>query len=198
MSRHDAWPLVASSEHPYLVTMRQILPVLLLAAMPALAAAAPAAPAPVPDKVVPKLVAKFADWRTATHTEAGQIVCYAYTAATASVPPANGRGQISLTVTQRPGGPRDAVAVTPGFVYPPNSAVTASVDGAALEFYTAQRSAFARDGQAAVRAFLKGRQVQVLSPNPKTGGKTAQVADSFSLKGFSAAYAAINKACPPK
>ncbi len=173
--------------------MRHILPVLLLAALPALAAPAtpPAAPAQKP-------VAKYGDWRTTTHTEAGQIVCYAYTPATSSQPAMVGRGQVSLTVTQRPGGPRDAVAVAPGFAYAPNATVVGSVDGAALEFYTNQRYAFALHGPQAVQAFLKGSLVQVLSPNPKAGPKGGQVTDSFSLKGFSAAYAAINKACPAK
>jgi invasion protein IalB len=139
------------------------------------------------------LIGKYGDWRTATQLEAGTHVCYTYTAATAAAPPLAGRGQVTLTVTQRPQGPRDAVAVTPGFAYAANATVAATVDGAAVDFYTAQRSAFARDGKATVQAFLKGKQVVVRSPSPKGG----QVADSFSLKGFAAAYAAINKACPP-
>ena len=152
----------------------------------AAAAAADAAP--------PKVFGKFGDWRAATHEEAGQLVCYAYTAAQKSNPALAGRGTVTLTVTQRPLGPRDAVAVSPGFAYAANAAVAVSVDGAAAEFYAAQRSAFARDGRAVVQMFLKGNAVQVRSPHPKSGA----IADSFSLKGFSSAYAAINKACPQK
>ena len=154
----------------------------------------PQAAAAAADAAPPKVFGKFGDWRAATHEEAGQLVCYAYTAAQKSTPALAGRGTVTLTVTQRPLGPRDAVAVSPGFAYAANAAVTASVDGAALEFYAAQRSAFARDGRAAVQMFLKGNTVQVRSPNPKS----VVIADGFSLKGFSAAYAAINKACPPK
>ena len=142
----------------------------------------------------PQVFVRFGDWRAATHQEAGQLVCYAYTQATKSTPALPGRGAVTLTVTQRPAGPRDAVAVTPGFAYLANAAVVVTVDGAAQDFYAAQRSAFARDGKAAVATFLKGNIVLVRSPNAKSG----VISDSFSLKGFAAAYAAINKACPQK
>lgn len=142
----------------------------------------------------PQVFGRFGDWRAATHQEAGQLVCYAYTQAIKSNPALPGRGAVTLTVTQRPAGPRDAVAVTPGFAYQANAAVAVSVDGTAHDFYAAQRSAFARDGKAAVQGFLKGKIVLVRSPNAKSG----VISDSFSLKGFAAAYAAINKACPQK
>ena len=96
-----------------------------------------------------------------------------------------------LTVTERSSG-RDAVAIEAGFTYAPNASVTLQVDQKGLEFYTAGRNAFARDGKAAVAAFDKGSRAIARSPGPK------EVTDTFSLKGFSAAYAAIVKACPPK
>lgn len=142
----------------------------------------------------PKLVGKFDDWKAATHVEAGQTVCYAFTTAQSSVPPTAGRGDVTLTVTERPGAARDAVAISAGFVFAANASVAVQADMTAMEFYTAQRSAFSRDGKASVQAFLKARQVLARSPNPKGG----TVTDQFSLKGFSAAYAAIVKVCPPK
>ncbi len=192
--------LAVLQHRPYLQIMRLIqalkflVPALIIGTAPPLAwSQTKPAPATATDDTAPKLLAKFGDWRTATHLEAGMVVCYAYTTVTASSPPLAGRGQVTLTVTQRPQGPRDAVAVTPGFAYAANATVGTTVDGAAVDFYTAQRSAFARDGKVAVQSFLKGKQVIVRSPSPKGG----QVADSFSLKGFGAAYAAINKSCPP-
>lgn len=136
----------------------------------------------------PKKLGTFDDWTAATNKEAGQTVCYAFTRV--QPPPAAGRGDVVLTVTERPGG-RDAVALSAGFAYAANAAVTVNVDTTALDFYTAQRSAFARDGKAAVQAFMKGKTAIAHSPGPK-----GAVADNFSLKGFSAAYAAIIKACP--
>ncbi len=99
-----------------------------------------------------------------------------------------------LTVTQRATG-RDAVALSAGFAYPPNAAVTVQVEQNSLPFYTAQRSAFARDGHAAVVAFQKGGKAIAKSPAPRGSG---EVTDTFSLRGFTAAYNAIDKACPAK
>lgn len=139
----------------------------------------------------PKSIGAFEDWQAATHQEAGALVCYAFTRATASDPAPPGRGESLLTVTHRPGG-RDTVALTAPAAYPTGSAVQVQVDQTQLAFYTNARSAFAREGKAAVAAFEKGRSA-VARP---TGGRGAP--DTFSLRGFTAAYAAINKACPPR
>ena len=158
-------------------------------AAPAHAAAKPAPPKPPG----PKQIGKFEDWLAATHQEGGQTVCYAFTRASASAPTQPGRGDVVLTVTQRPTG-RDAVAISAGFAYAANAEVSVAADKATLDFYTAQRSAFARDGHATVQAFLKAGQAVSTSPAPRGGN----VVDKFSLRGFEAAYAAINKACPAK
>lgn len=141
----------------------------------------------------PKSIGKFEDWQAATHSEAGQTVCYAFTRVQSSVPALPGRGDVVLTVTQRPS-MRDAVAITAGFAYAANAEVTVSVDKTELPFYTSGRSAFARDGHAVTVTFDKGRTAVAKSPGPK--GVT--VSDTFNLRGFTAAYAAINKTCPPK
>ena len=166
----------------------------LLLALPAaaetkktVAAAHPAAAA----AAGPKSIGKFEDWTAATHSESGQTVCYAFTRAQSSAPVLPGRGAVVLTVTERASG-RDAVAIEAGFSYAANAAVTVQVDQTGLEFYTSGRNAFARDGKAAAAAFGKGSRAIARSPGPK------EVTDTFSLKGFGAAYAAIVKACPAK
>ena len=69
------------------------------------------------------------------------------------------------------------------------------LDQAALDdFYTAQRSAFARDGHATVVAFERARSVVASAPGPGN----VKVTDTFSLKGITAAYTAITTACPAK
>jgi hypothetical protein len=139
----------------------------------------------------PKKIGDFGDWIAATHAESGQTVCYAFTRAQSSTPALPGRGAVVLTVTERSSG-RDAVAIEAGFSYAPNASVTVQVDQAGLEFYTSGRNAFARDGKAAVTAFGKGSRAIARSPGAK------EVTDTFSLKGFDKAYAAIVKACPAK
>ena len=154
--------------------------------VPAAAPAKPAAPA------APKEIGKYEDWIAATHTESGETVCYAFVRAKNSAPALPGRGQVILTVTERASG-RDAAAISAGFSYPKGAVVTVQVDATGLDFYTANSDAFARDGKAVVAAFQKGDVAMARSPGPREG---QLVVDTFSLKGFSAAYAAINKACP--
>jgi hypothetical protein len=164
----------------------------LLLALPAAAAETkkPAA-ASNPAAAAPKPIGKFEDWTAATHQESGQTVCYAFTRAQSSAPSLPGRGAVVLTVTERPSG-RDAVAIEAGLSYAANAAVTVQVDQSGLDFYTSGRNAFARDGKAAVSAFGKGSRAIARSPSAK------EVTDTFSLKGFGQAYAAIVKACPAK
>ncbi len=166
-----------------------ILPALALMSGPALAQHhAPARHAAPPP---PHLIGKFEEWTAASHQEAGQTVCYAFTRASASTPSLPGRGDVVMTVTQRPGGVHDVVAISAGFAFAPNAEVTMQVDQTSLPFYTAQRSAFARDGHAAVAAFTRGRTAVAKSPGPHN----TTVTDTFSLRGFTPAFAAVNKAC---
>jgi hypothetical protein len=174
--------------------MRNTLAVLaLLLAMPALAQA----PAHKPEEKgppPPKQLGKFDDWIAATHQESGVNVCYAFVPAKNSAPALPNRSQVILTVTQRPTG-RDAVAITAGYIYPKNAAVTMQVGTTGFDFYTSGSDAFARDGHAVVSAFQRGDTALTRAPGPREG---QVIADTYSLRGFSAAYAAITKACPPR
>ena len=176
--------------------LARLIPLLALCgalAFPALAQTPKPAPAKPASHPGPKQIDKFGDWTAATHQEGANTVCYAFVRAQSSSPAVAGRGQVILTVTQRATG-RDAVAIEAGFTFAPNANATVQVDQTGLDFYTAQRNAFARDGKAAVAAFQKGSRAIARLPGPKD----ATVTDTFSLNGFSAAYAAIVKACPPK
>ncbi len=174
-----------------------------LLALPALASLlAPAADgAPLAKSIVsaqanaggPKAIGHFDDWTAATNVEAGRNVCYAFTRTQSSSPVLPGRSAVVLTVAQRPGG-RDAVAISAGMIYAANADVKVQVEQTSLDFYTAQSSAFARDGRAAVAAFQKAAKLVARSPAPKG----ATVSDTFSLRGFKGAYVAISKACPAK
>ena len=155
-----------------------------LVAVPALAQQRGAAQAPAPRKL-----GDYQDWTAAVHNEAGQKVCYAFTRASRTDPQRDG---VILTVTHRTGG-RDQVALTAGYTYPRNAAVTVAVGTTQLAFYTGGNSAFARDGRAAVAAFRAG--ANAVARGPRAGGRgTAN--DTFSLSGFSAAYDAISQECP--
>jgi invasion protein IalB len=173
-----------------LLTALALLP--LAGAAPVLAQTKHASPAKPAASSAPKQLGKFEDWIAATHQEGGQKVCYAFTRPQNSTPALPGRGEVVLTVTQRPTG-RDAVALSAGFPYAPGVEVMVQVDQTGHPFYTSQRSAFSRQGTAAVGAMKAGRTVIARSPGPNKG----QVVDTFSLKGFAQAYAATVKECPP-
>jgi len=170
--------------------MRTIPFVLALALLPL---AALAAPAKAPDAPPRKSIGSFDDWQAATNVEAGQTVCYAFTRGKAPSRKLPGRGDVVLTVTHR-GTERDEVALSAGFAYGANASVVVQADKQSFAFYTAQRYAFARDRQAVVAVLQKSSTITARSPVPKA----ADMIDSFSLKGFKAAYEAINKACPGK
>lgn len=139
----------------------------------------------------PKSFGKFDDWTVATHQEQGATVCYAFTRAQSSSPAVSGRDPVILTVTER-AALRDTVAIDAGLAYATNASVTVQVDQTGLAFFTSGRNAFARDGKAARIAFEKGSRAIARTPGAK------EMTDTFSLKGFGAAYAAIVKACPAK
>ena len=162
-----------------------------LAQVQAQTVARPAHPPAKPAKPGPRSIGKFDDWQAATHTEGGQPVCYAFTRAQSSTPAVPGRGDVVLTVTMRQSG-RDAVALSAGFAYPAGAEVQVQVGTEQMAFYTAARSAFAREGRATTASFERARSAVARSPGPKG----AAVTDNFSLRGFGAAYAAIVKACP--
>jgi hypothetical protein len=135
----------------------------------------------------------FDDWAAATREEAGGLVCYAFSYPSNSSTRLAGRGRAVLTVTERTSG-RDAVAFSAGFAFPHNAATTLQVEQSSLAFYTNGRFAFARDGAGTVAALRKARNAIMHSPAPRGG----PIADTFSLRGFEAAYAAIGRACPAK
>lgn len=175
--------------------MRRIFPIAALLLPLAAAAAEPGAKRP-PDRAdTPQPLGTFEAWTAATHHEADQLVCYAFTRVHGSSAKLAGRGDVILSVTERPSG-RDAVALSAGYAYPPSAEARLQVEKASFVLYTSQRSAFARDGHAVVAALLKShaREIQTHAPAPRH----MQVTDQFSLRGFAQAYAAITKACPAK
>ncbi|WP_426959883.1 invasion associated locus B family protein [Muricoccus radiodurans] len=115
-------------------------------------------------------------------------MCYAFTQL------AGGRSPNSiLTVSHRPDG-RNQVAVRLDRRVRRNADVIVTAGSTSLRFYTAQGTAFARDGNAAIAAFRRGQNVVVRSPAANGRGT---VSNTYSLSGFSAAYNAISRECPP-
>lgn len=134
-----------------------------------------------------QLLGSYQSRGAATHREASGKVCYAFTQAVGTPTPDS-----VLVVAHRPRG-RNLVALRIGLVLRRNAKVTITAGSTDLRFDTAEGTAFARDGLAAVAAFRKER-VAVTRSSLANGRST--VRRTLSLMGFSAAYAAVTRACP--
>ncbi|MBW6397055.1 invasion associated locus B family protein [Roseomonas sp. HJA6] len=140
----------------------------------------------------PRRLGEFGQWTAAVHQEQGQKLCYAFTRASRM---SHARTDVMLMVTHR-GRTRNEVALAAGYIYPRNARVTVSVGREALPFQADGTAAFARDSQAAVAAFRRGSEA--IARGPRRAGRSGTVTDTFSLRGFTAAYNAITRECPPR
>ena len=158
-----------------------------IAILSPLAAMAASSPTPLgPNKGV------YGDWIAATYGTGSSKICYAFTKPTHSSPALSHRGMPMLTVSERHGS-RDEISVTPGYDYPPKASVTMHAGKSSIPFYVQDNIAFTGHVTDALTAFKRENVATATSSGPR-GVKT--VTDSFSLRGFTAAYNAIVKACP--
>ena len=135
-----------------------------------------------------QILGTYRSWGAAMHREAGGKVCYAFTQVTGRAGPSS-----VLVVTHRPQG-RDLVGLRIGRAFRRNAKVTVTAGATNLPFDIAEGTAFARSGRAAVAAFRRERVAVVVSA---TANGRGTIRRTFSLSGFSAAYATMTRACPP-
>jgi hypothetical protein len=108
------------------------------------------------------------------------------------------RGDIWLLVTHRPAGKiKNEVQVIVGYTFKNGSAATITIDGKKFTLFTEKDAAWAdsaKDDNKLVAAMRKGNNLIVRGVSSR-GTKTT---DRYNLSGFSAAHAAIGKACDVK
>jgi invasion protein IalB len=145
-----------------------------------------------------QFIGSFQDWEAYAGTEGRAKVCYAVTQPTKKEGQYSKRGDVYLFVTDRPGDKeRDVVNVKAGYVYKPNSVVNAAIGDRTFALYVKDDTAWNRtsqDDKTMVQAMIKGASIVVHG----TSDRGTATTDTFSLKGFSAAYQAIGKACGEK
>jgi len=169
-----------------LSTMKAILAMLATIAILSPLAAIAGGPVPLgPNKGV------FGDWTAATYGSGPTKICYAFTKPQSTTPPLDKRGLTMLTVTERHGS-HDEVSVTPGYTYPATAVINMQLGRSRLSFYVQDNVAFTDAVSQALSGFANQSDASVTATGPR--GK--KLTDTFSLKGFSAAYKAIAKACP--
>lgn len=168
--------------------MTVTLRVLAVTAVVAAAASAQAA--------APKVLGTFNDWEAYQLIEgANQRTCYMASQPSKKEPGNVKRGDVLVFVTHRPADKeRDVVNVQFGYPLKAGSDVQLSVGDAKFNLFANGEAAWTRgaaDDKALVGAMMKGANMTVNGLSER-GTKTV---DTYSLRGFTAAYREITKAC---
>lgn len=158
---------------------------------PAATAARPAAPPPAAQKPL----GKWGNWQGFSDMEDRSPLCFLTAAPTASEPKDARRGSIYLQVYHRPAQKQRDV-VTSGFGYAFKEGATAvfEVDGQKVTLFTKDEAAWTyteKDDKTIVDAMKRGNELVVRG----TSARGTATVDRYSLSGFSAGLAEINKAC---
>jgi invasion protein IalB len=147
----------------------------------------------------PKALGTFDAWTAIELAEKSGKVCYMAARPTKSQPDGAKRGDVLLTIMHRPAAKqRDEVSFQSGYPFKPGAPVVIDVEKKKFELFTKPETdaegAWARDAamdKALVDAMKGGNSLTVKG----TSGRGTDTTDTFSLAGFTKAYAEIGKAC---
>jgi len=134
------------------------------------------------------------NWEAYVYTDSSGKVCYA--AARAAAPHDKDRAATAIAITHRPKSPGEVSLIAP-YGFKKESEAEIQIGGMKHTFFTKGGSAWAKDStadRAIIAALAKGKDV-LIKASPAKG---AAITDTVSLKGFSDALAAIDKACGVK
>ena len=154
-----------------------------------------AAPAAAQDS---KLIDTFGSWSAFVGAESGKKVCYMGSVPEQEKGKYERRGDTFVLVTHRPAEKRfDVVSIEAGYTFKEGSEVTVLVGGQGYPMFTNGAVAWGRDAKAdraLVGAMTRGLEMVVKG----TSSRATLTEDTYSLAGFTAAHAAIAKACGVK
>lgn len=170
----------------HLRTRRLQIPATALASLVSLSAASASAET---------LIGKHGNWEAFTERENGKLVCYMGSVPTKSSGKYSKRGRTFLLVTHRPAKKsKNVVSLQAGYTYKKASEIELTVGKTTFRLFTDKRWAFAADSATddeLVKTMIRGATMVVKGVSSR-GTRTT---DTYSLKGFTAAYKAIGKAC---
>ena len=137
----------------------------------------------------------FTDWSAYHFVEGGQPSCYIASQPKTAVGDYTNRDKIYALVSHRPSVKRiDEVSLVAGYVYKVDIPVEVVVGAKRWSFFTEADKAWAptpEEDRALVQAMKSGSRMVVKG----TSSRGTLTTDTYSLLGFSKAYAAIGKAC---
>lgn len=146
----------------------------------------------------PAAIGAFEDWSAFTQKEGANMVCYMGAVPKKEEGAYDKRGEPFVLVAHRPADKSlDVVSVEAGYAYREGSETTLLIGGQSFQLFTQGSGAWARDAEtdrAIVEAMKRGLEMVVKG----TSARGTPTTDTYSLNGFSAAHAAISKACHVK
>ena len=145
-----------------------------------------------------QLLGAFGDWEAYRESDGGKPVCYMGTQPKKAEGKYKKRGETYVLVTHRPAKKSfGVVSVRAGYAFKKETKATVTIGKDSFRLFTDVGHAFARDKKAdaaIIDAMVRGASM-VIRGTSSRGTKTT---DTYSLKGVSAAWKAINKACKAK
>jgi len=141
------------------------------------------------------LIDVFGDWSAFAQKQDGKPVCYIGSEPVKSAGNYSKRGDVLFLVTHRPADKANSVInFQAGYTFKTGTDVKLFIGDATFSLFTDGGDAWALDSKsdkAIVLALIKGAKM-ILKGTSARGTKTT---DTFSLKGFTAAFKAASKAC---
>jgi len=164
----------------------------MLAAMPLCAVSAEEA---ADARSEPSLEGAYNDWSLYGLQENGNPTCYLSSGLERSSDTVTRKRPAVVLITNRPSeGRRGVVSVDPGYIYEDGSSVLMSIGRRQFHLYTKGGQAWAEDADdPLITQAIRGGSTLVVTGRMKGGPATT---DTFSLRGFATALAALDRACP--
>ena len=141
------------------------------------------------------LIDTFDDWSAFTEDTAGETVCYIGSAPKKERGQYKRRGDTYVLVTHRPTEKTlDVVSFEAGYTYKTVSRATVAIGTKSFPLFTDGGTAWA-DDDATDRALVQAMKQGLSMVLEGTSSRGTLTTDTYSLKGFTSAYAAAGKAC---
>lgn len=143
-----------------------------------------------------RILGVYGDWTAQTDGSGTSKVCYIGSAPKKAEGKYTKRGDTYVLVTHRPAdNVVGEVSVTAGYTYKDGKDVSVDIDGRKFSLFTRGGNAWAPDAAAdrVLVTAMKAGQTMVIRGTSSRGTLTT---DTYSLSGFTAAYKAIDAACP--
>lgn len=140
-------------------------------------------------------------WTAHAKTEGGRKVCYMWSKPTKAQGNYTARGEVVAFVTIYKPAPKGEeffdggqVSVVAGYNYQKDSAVEADIDSKKFTLYTQGDTAWAADAETD-KSLIEAMKAGVAMTVKGNSWRPTETVDRYSLKGFTATYNAIRKAC---